>query len=131
MNEAIDASMGAAGSCGLDVGEPRSPATTGGAKHGVVVAARFWDRLVGFLRPRPPNCVLLIAPCRSIHTFGMTGLLDVAFFDRCGRVVRVHRAVGPRRRVGCCGAYGVLERGARDDVQWYREGDEVTVCIDD
>lgn len=92
----------------------------------LVVAARFRDRLAGFLVSRPPNCLLLIAPCHSIHTFGMKEDLDVAFFDRSGTILMAREHVGPARIVRCPGAYGVLERHSRDG-RWYCEGETLIV----
>lgn len=94
----------------------------------LVVAARFRDRLAGFLVPRPPNCLLLIAPCHSIHTFGMKEDLDVAFFDRNGTVLLARECVGPTQIVRCSGAYGVLERRSVNG-QWYRTGETLRVAM--
>jgi uncharacterized membrane protein (UPF0127 family) len=33
--------------------------------------------------------VLVLEPCRQVHTFGMRFALDVAFCDRHGRVLRI------------------------------------------
>lgn len=130
MNEARDERASNEGSGMWSNRAPCLPVAPSGIRHRAVVAARFLDRVRGFLAPRPPNCALIIVPCRSIHTFGMAFPLDVAFFDRHGRVVHVHRAVPPRRHVRCRGAYGALERRACDEA-WYCEGDEVTICIDE
>ena len=68
----------------------------GPSNYFLVVATRFWDRVSGFLVKRPSKCVLLISPCKSIHTFGMRENLDVAFIDREGLVVRSDQGVSPR-----------------------------------
>lgn len=94
----------------------------------LVVAARFKDRLTGFLVPRPPNCLLLIAPCHSIHTFGMKYELDVAFFDSNGKVLLARERVKPARTVRCPGAYGVLERRSTNRY-WYHKGETVKVTL--
>ncbi|MBA2506574.1 MAG: DUF192 domain-containing protein [Thermoleophilaceae bacterium] len=52
---------------------------------------------------------LLIPRCSSVHTFGMRVALDLVWLDSDWRVVRVDRAVPPRRVRGCRGAWGVLE----------------------
>jgi hypothetical protein len=52
---------------------------------------------------------LLIPRCRSVHTFGMRFALDLFWLDEWGRVLRVDRAVGPRRIRSCRAAVAVLE----------------------
>ena len=84
----------------------------------VAEAATFRARLLGlaFVRELPPGHALLIPRCRSVHTFGMRFAIDVVFLDERGRVIRVARAVPPRRvrplpgRVR--GARGARGRGA-------------------
>lgn len=65
-----------------------------------MLADNLWRRLVGlaFAAPRGP---LEIPRCRSVHTFGMRYALDLVWLDAQRRVVRVDRAVPPRR-VRCC-----------------------------
>ena len=78
----------------------------------VVAEARsIRSRLLGlaFVAGLPPGHALLIAPCRSVHTAGMRFPLDLIFLDRAGEVVRVVRALGPRRLAGCRRARAVLE----------------------
>ncbi len=60
-----------------------------------------WARLIGLLGRTglPPGHGLLLDPCASIHTFGMLFSIDTIFLDRKGRVVRLHRNVGPFRIV--------------------------------
>jgi uncharacterized membrane protein (UPF0127 family) len=71
-------------------------------------------RLLGlaFLRELPQSHGLLIPRCRSVHTFGMRFPLDLVFLDAHGRVLRVVRAVPPRRVRRQPGAYAVLEARA-------------------
>lgn len=94
----------------------------------LVVAARPLDRLKGFLVPRPSGCVLLIAPCASIHTFGMGFSLDIAFFDARGKVLQTKRGITPGQIRKCPGAYGVLERRAADS-KWFIPGEELQLCL--
>jgi uncharacterized membrane protein (UPF0127 family) len=84
----------------------RLPVTVLAADAVVHEAATLASRLLGlaFLRELPSGHALLIADCRSIHTFGMRFPIDVAFVDERGAPVRIERAV-PRRRV-------LVERGA-------------------
>lgn len=122
---------GAIGSTGEDRGYCRGAAgaTSEGRERRLVVATRFWDRLQGFLVPRPLACVLLISPCSSIHTFGMKAALDVAFFDKEGSVLRSERSVEPEKVVRCKDAVGVLEQMSDDRNEWYREGEEVVLYV--
>ena len=63
------------------------------------IAASFWTRFVGlqFRRTLPPNAGLLIAPCSSVHTFGVRFAIDVAFIDASGVVVEVRESLKPCR----------------------------------
>jgi hypothetical protein len=59
-------------------------------------------RLHGLLGHRhPPPFALRLAPCRSVHTFGMRFALDLHWLDGSGRTLRIDRGVGPGR-VRCC-----------------------------
>jgi uncharacterized membrane protein (UPF0127 family) len=74
------------------------------------VARTFRDRLVGLAwRREPPAEGLLLPRTRSVHTFGMRFALDLHWLDAAGGVVRVDRAVPPRRLRTCLRARGVLE----------------------
>ncbi len=68
-------------------------------------------RLLGlaFLRPPPPGTALLLQRTRSVHTFGMHFALDLHWLDAQGRVIRVDRAVPPRRVRTCPRAHAVVE----------------------
>ena len=55
---------------------------------------------------------LHIPRCRSVHTMGMRFALDLIWLDRRGEVVRVDRAVPPRRLRTCRRARSVVEVGA-------------------
>ena len=57
----------------------------------------------------PASVGLELAPCRSIHTFGMRFALDLIWLDRTGQVVRVDEAVPPRRLRTCLRARSVIE----------------------
>ena len=77
--------------------------------HGGTVACfaaeRRRHRLVGLVGARglPPGTGLLLARCRSVHTFGMRFAIDVLFVTlEPDRVLRVHderRSIGPCRVV--------------------------------
>jgi uncharacterized protein len=48
----------------------------------------------------PPGCAVWLAPCGSVHTFGMRFDLDLVFLDADRRIVRIARGVRRRRIVG-------------------------------
>src|SRR3954452_19834217 len=89
----------------------RLPATVVAADAVIHEASTVASRLLGlaFLRRLPSGHALLIADCRSVHTFGMRFPIDVAFFDERGRAVRVERAVPPWRVLVCREAFAVIE----------------------
>jgi uncharacterized protein len=68
-------------------------------------------RLLGLagLRALPPHAGLLLPRTRSVHTFGMRFALDLIWLDADGTVVRVDRAVPPRRARACRQARAVVE----------------------
>ena len=77
-------------------------------------AANYFDRLKGLFSFKGEEVVLVIIPCKSIHTFFLDRSIHVAFFDRL-----------------CCErkAYGVLERwsGGKGDDTWLEVGDRIIV----
>lgn len=78
------------------------------------VATRWTARLVGLLATadlRADEGVWL-APCRSVHTWGMRISIACAFVDRDGRVLRVIDPLPPRRTAAVRGASAVLETRA-------------------
>jgi hypothetical protein len=76
----------------------------------VRVASSPTERLRGIaLRRAPPGEGLLIPGCRSVHTFGMRFALDLFWLDGEGDLVRLDRAVAPRRIRSCRDASAVLE----------------------
>ena len=68
-------------------------------------------RLLGlaFLDELQQGIGLHLPGTRSIHTFGMRFALDLHWVGRSGDVVRVDRAVPPRRLRGCREAASVVE----------------------
>jgi uncharacterized membrane protein (UPF0127 family) len=81
----------------------------------VLVAAGRQARLLGLagLRAPPPHdAALLLAPCRSVHTFGMRWPLDLVWLGAGGVVLRIDAGVPPWRVRSCRGACGVVELAA-------------------
>ncbi len=81
------------------------------ADHRVIVAATRRSRMKGLsgLPALPPRTGLHIPRCRSVQTLHMRFALDLIWLDRDGAVVRVDRAVPPRRMKSCLRARSVVE----------------------
>src|SRR4051794_3557628 len=60
----------------------------------------------------PERLALHIPRCRSVHTFTMRFPLDLIWLSRDGEVVRVDRAVPPRRLKSCLRSRSVVEANA-------------------
>lgn len=77
----------------------------------ILLADRWWRRAIGLLATtqlaRPSG--LWLAPCASIHTFGMRLTIDIVFVGRDGVVLKVVPRLRPWRMAGCRGAHAVLE----------------------
>ena len=69
-------------------------------------------RGLGGLESLPADRALRIPRCRAVHTFTMRFALDLIWLGPDGSVVRVDRAVPPRRHRGCAGARAVVETRA-------------------
>lgn len=93
------------------------------------VASSFSQRVRGLLGAPPEPQMLLIAPCHSIHTFGMEYPIHVAFFDREGAVIDAETSVPPGCKRSCDRAVGVLEMPAifQDDT-WFTCGDHLRLA---
>jgi uncharacterized membrane protein (UPF0127 family) len=52
---------------------------------------------------------LLIDPCPSVHTLGMTYSLDLVFLDAHFHVLKLVTRLPPLRWAGCSGARATLE----------------------
>ncbi len=93
----------------------------------LILAAGLPQRLKGLLLSHPNDAVLLLIPCRDIHTFGMRYAIDVAFLGPEGKVRAAYRDVLPRQRRKCRNATAVVERFARPGEEWFEEGDYLDV----
>jgi len=56
-----------------------------------------------------PGEGLWIAPCESVHSFGMKFSIDVVYLDKGKKVKKVRKEMVPRRLSACLTAYSVLE----------------------
>lgn len=59
-----------------------------------------------------PGEGLWIAPCESVHTFGMRFAIDLVYLDKQHRIRKIRRSVPPWRISGCLTAHSVLELAA-------------------
>jgi uncharacterized membrane protein (UPF0127 family) len=102
----------------------RLPATVLAADAVVHNATTVASRLLGlaWLPDLPPGHALLIADCRSVHTFGMRFPIDVAFVDDRGAPIRIARAVPPRRVLVERAAFAVIESRAGEIARFVRRG---------
>jgi uncharacterized protein len=66
-----------------------------------LVLTRFWERARGLLLREVllDQGGVLITPCHSIHTFGMTRAIDVIFLDGLGWVKEIRSDVKPCRAI--------------------------------
>lgn len=60
----------------------------------------------------PSGHALVFDRCRSVHTIGMRFALDLVWLDAAGALVRLDRAVAPRRLRTCLRARSVVEAAA-------------------
>ena len=95
----------------------------GGGALSLHQARNFNARRKGLARldALPPEVGLRIHRCNSVHTFGMRFPLDLIWLARDGRVLRVDRAVPPRRQRLCVRAGSVVEVAAGGADRWAGE----------
>lgn len=91
-------------------------------------AFSFMARVRGLFAWKSTDKILMLAPCRAIHTFGMKYAIDVAFINRSGGVIKVVKALPPRSRVSCRGACAVYERLSCSDA-WFEEGEQLVIGV--
>ena len=74
----------------------------------------FLERMCGLLFSPPLNINegLLIAPCSSIHTFGMRYAIDLVFLDKNWTIVKTVKSLKPWRMAASKTANMVLELAA-------------------
>ena len=82
----------------------------------LLVAGDRRSRALGLARldAVPEGHALLFERCRSVHTAGMRIALDLVWLDAAGALVRLDRAVAPRRLRTCLRARAVIETAAGD-----------------
>ncbi len=87
------------------------------------------SRAQGLLFGKGGDKVLLLAPCKDVHTAGMRDSIDVAFVDRSGQVIEAHRSVSPLRRLRNRKAAAVVERFSSCRGPWFKTGDRIAVSV--
>lgn len=93
----------------------------------IVIASSFLERAKGLLGTSrdwgDERSVLLIPNCASVHTFGMSYSIDVAFIGKNGQVLRSERDVKPGRVLSRIGSACVLERPYQPNEAWLEPND--------
>ena len=107
-----------------DVGRLPAESFPGGR---VMLATRLSSRLRGLLFSPASNDLMVLLPCRDVHTFGMQYAIDIAFLDANGEVIRAVRDVVPNRRLRQPDAVAVVERCAIPREVWFEEGDRIAL----
>ncbi len=75
------------------------------------------------------DSLVLLAPCFSVHTFGMKYPLDLAFVD-CEGIVRLSlRSVPAAKFKSHLACAAVIERPASPDSPWPKTGDRLTLAF--
>ncbi|MCL1797821.1 MAG: DUF192 domain-containing protein [Eggerthellaceae bacterium] len=97
----------------------------------VFLLAGFFERVKGLLFEKPKGQMVLLIPCKRVHTFGMRHNLDIAFLDRGGRVLAAYQNVPPSRSLVERRATGVLERFSNESILWLKAGERLRFMIDD
>jgi uncharacterized protein len=71
----------------------------------------FFERMRGLLGSQKlgNDEGLLIAPCSSVHTFGMRYSIDIIFLDNQLNIVKIVNSLKPWRMAACNSASMVLE----------------------
>ncbi len=98
----------------------------------LMLATSLWTRLLGLLKKDicPDGEVLLLAPCRGIHSFGMRCLIDIAFLDAKGQILLSEREIPPSQSRSCAKAVAVLERRSDPQSYWPVLGERLQVATD-
>jgi uncharacterized protein len=92
----------------------------GGLTLLVAADRRARRRGLGRLDALPAGHALLLERCRSVHTLGMRFALDLLWLDDAGALVRLDRAVAPRRLRTCLRARAVVEAPAGEGARFLR-----------
>ena len=86
-----------------------------------------FEKFVGLLGTEITAPSGLLLKCSSVHTFGMTYPIDIAFADDHGEILKIRKQVQPKQIHSCAGAYCTFERPSVDDVPWFEVGQKVLI----
>lgn len=94
----------------------------------LIIASSFRSRLQGLLAT-PPHCsILMLCPCKSVHTLGMKHAIDIAFVSDTGKVIKSRRGVLPGKlSLSARHSAYVLEQFFNPTSWWFNENDYVIV----
>ena len=78
------------------------------------IAYGFWEKGRGLLgrKSMGENEALVFFTAGPFHTFFMKFPIDIVFFDRNYRVLKISPEINPFRLSGCFKAYGAIETAA-------------------
>ncbi|MDR2671934.1 MAG: DUF192 domain-containing protein [Coriobacteriales bacterium] len=95
----------------------------------IVLATSLWARLAGLLDTRvcAAGEALLLAPCKSIHSFGMRSNIDVAFIDKNALILVSERDVPAGCLRSHSRAVAVLERRSCPHLLWPKTGERLQI----
>ena len=86
-----------------------------------------FEKFVGLLGSEITAPPVLLLKCSSIHTFGMTYPIDIAFADDHGEILKIRRGVQPCQIHSCSGAYCTFERPSTDNSPWFAVGQKIFI----
>ncbi len=95
--------------------------------HELMVLRTWPERLKGLLGTGRDASPVLLVRCASVHTFGMTYPLDLAFVGETGEVLQVVCGVDPGECVSHPMAFCVMERPTCGD-DWPEEGEHLWIA---
>ena len=96
----------------------------------VIEARSMFERLRGLMFKNSFEGFdgMMIAPCRSIHTFFMKMSIHVIFLNKMNRVLKIYEDLGPWRVTPIFfNAQKVLEISTEKDISSLEEGDYIDV----
>jgi len=78
----------------------------------IALCTSFWARLRGLVLSGPLGAKdgILLAPCNSVHTLGMSEAIEAVFLSKDLQILKISSPLKPWRSLsGCRRAWGVIE----------------------
>ena len=75
----------------------------------LVIAKSFFKKLKGLMFKKEINENLVFVHCSSIHTFFMKKNIDVLFFDKDKKLLKVYKDIKKNKILTCKNAYYTVE----------------------